>query len=74
MTKTRTKTVAGVEMHDAPPTSWVPSRKWFVNVATLGAAVLTSWATTGWDTTETVQLIALGLAAVTTYFTPNTGN
>jgi hypothetical protein len=49
----------------------MPTRKWFVNVATLAATLLTSWATTGWDTTETVGLISLGLAAVTTYFTPN---
>lgn len=52
-------------------TSWLPTRKWGVNVITLLGAVLTSGVTTGWDTTEWTLLIALGVTSATTYLIPN---
>lgn len=51
--------------------SWMPTRKWGVNVITLLGALLTSGVTTGWDTTEWTLLIALGVTAGTTYLVPN---
>jgi len=55
-----------------PVTTWVPSRKWAVNVVTTLVGIAIMFVTTGaWDVEESVALLTLVGAASTTYLIPN---
>ena len=52
--------------------SWMPTRKWGVNVITLASALALMYVSTGsWDQEESVALIGLITTALTTYLVPN---
>lgn len=53
-------------------TSYLPTRKWAVNVGALFTGLFLMWVTTGeWNQEESVSLITLLSTAFATYMIPN---
>lgn len=50
---------------------WIPSRKWFVQQATLLAGIALNAIDTGWDKTETKAMVLWFVAALATWAIPN---
>jgi hypothetical protein len=50
---------------------WLPSRKWFVQQATLLAGIAVSAIDTGWDKTETKAAVLWAVAALAAWAVPN---
>lgn len=53
---------------------WIPSRKWFVQQATLLAGIALNAIDTGWDKTETKAAILWFVAALASWAIPNSNS